>query len=115
MIRISIPAIKNEGGRTYMVAHIIDEKQGVNEDIWFSTPEEYGKYFTPELSDAFLVGALMPAVRQQEDIVVEGTVTESLYHNITETIAPLIQNSFDVTAKTDGSKLSWGGYMLKYQ
>lgn len=109
MIRISIPTLRNEGDRTYMVAHIVDEKQGVNEDIWFSTPEVYGKYFTPELSDAFLVGALMPAVRQQEDILVEGAVTESLYHNIIETIAPLIQNCFDVTAKTDGGKLSLGG------
>lgn len=33
MIRISIPILKNEDGRTYMVAHIVDEKQGVNEDI----------------------------------------------------------------------------------
>lgn len=112
MITIGKPYLQEKEERFYLISHIKDEKQGVDADIWYSAPKEYGRFFTPELSDAFLVGALMPAILQQEDIIVEGTVTDSLYHNITETIAPLIQNSFKVAAKNDCRDISWGGVSL---
>lgn len=104
MITIGKPYIQEKEGRSYLISHITDEKQGVDADIWYSTPSEYGQYLTDEVADAFLLCSLMPAICQKEDIRINAPVSEQLYHNIMETAAPLVQNEFCLDSQ--GNRLS---------
>jgi len=82
MIIINQPRIQKKEGQTFLISHIIDEKQHIEEDVFYSVPEEYEKYLTHEVADAFVVGCLLPAVLYNQDIVVKGSMSEKLYYNI---------------------------------
>ena len=86
MIRISKSRIERANDRWTMLSHIIDESQNIDTDIYYSVPNEYGDYLTYELADSFVVGMLLPAVFYNEDIVVEGTMSERLYYNINNSV-----------------------------
>jgi hypothetical protein len=56
------------------------EKQ---EKLWYSVDRKYGRYLTSEKLDAFVVGVLPLAMELGEDITVKGSISEKLYHNLT--------------------------------
>jgi hypothetical protein len=53
------------------------------EKLWYSVDRKYGQYLTSEKVDAFVVGILPLAMELGEDITVKGTISEKLYHNLT--------------------------------
>ena len=82
MINISKPWIEKVGDKVYLKSHIKDDYQNIDEDIWYSTPEEYGQYFCDEIADAFVISVLLQAIRYGEDIVVDAAISEKLYFNL---------------------------------
>lgn len=96
MIYISKPFLEESDGRTALCANIIDEKQGIKEDIRYIVDNEYAEYLTDEVADAFVVGMIMPAVYNKQDIVVDADVSEELMYKIKNTIIPALS-------------ISWGG------
>lgn len=101
MITISKPTLAQYDDRVRFESHIVDSAQLINEDIWFETDKKNAKYFDVQNSDAFLLLSLIPSVRYNEDITVEGGVSETLLYNIRRYILPLL-------------KLAWGGVKRKY-
>ena len=94
MIKISSPHIEEKNGWAYMISHVLDTVQNIDEDIYYSVKQEYGKYLAYEVSDAFVVGCLLPAALYGEDIVVEGVMSEKLHYNLSHTISYLLANIF---------------------
>lgn len=92
MLRISVPRIKRDPDTVSMIAHIIDEGQGIEEDIFYATQPEYGASLSSEVADAFVVGCLLPAIFHGEDIVVEGPMSERLYYNLTNSVLYLFSH-----------------------
>ena len=86
MIKISSPVITTSEKRATMTALIEDEYQKIKTEIYYSTPIEYGKYLCDDVADAFVVGVLLPAARYEQDIVVDGAVSDKLFYNINNSI-----------------------------
>ena len=95
MIKISSPRKEERNDWTYMISHVLDTAQNIDADIYFSVKKEYGQYLANEVSDAFVVGCLLPAVLYGEDIVVEGVMSEKLHYNLSHTISYLLANIFN--------------------
>jgi len=94
MIHIGKPFICKENDRVKLVAKMVDEHQGIDENIYFETDATWGEYFVDEVSDAFLLNAIMPAVKYGEDIEVDGAVSEQLYYNLNRYIIPLLSATY---------------------
>lgn len=50
--------------------------------LWYSIDKKYAKYLTTEKSDAFVVGLMLLAMQHNEDIYLEGKMSEILYYNL---------------------------------
>lgn len=50
--------------------------------LWFEVPAEYGQYLVYERSDAFVVAALMSAMKTGETIYVKGVLSQKLFYNL---------------------------------
>lgn len=94
MIIINQPQIKKSNNHCFLFSHIIDEGQKIEEDIYYSVPIEYGAYLVNEVSDAFVVGCLLPAVLYNQDIVVKGAMSEKLYYNISNSILYILSLTY---------------------
>lgn len=103
MIKICQPFIREIDEKIYLVSTIEDEYQNIKEEIYYSTSKEYGQYLTAEVADAFVVGMLLPAAKYNEDIVVDGAVSEKLLYNINNSILYILSlvwgNRVKLTAK----------------
>ena len=93
MIIIGRPYIRRTEGCFFYCSNITDEKSGLNKEIFYKTTEEYGSYFTEELSDAFLVAMLVKAIGTGQDIKIEGFISERLYYTLTNTLIGIISYS----------------------
>lgn len=105
MIRIGQPYIEKKGDEVYLVASIEDEYQKINERIYYKTSIEYGQYLTEEVADAFVVGMLLPAARYNEDIYVEGAISEKLYYNINNSVLYIFSFIWGHRVKLSARKL----------
>lgn len=92
MIKISNPVIETVYDRVILTARIEDEYQKICKDIYYSTSIEYGKYLCDEVADAFVVGVLLPAARYEQDIVVEGAVSDKLFYNVNNSVLYILAN-----------------------
>lgn len=61
-----------------------------NETLWYSMPSSFGNLLSNN-SDAFLVGLLIPAMKNGEDIYINGDVSERLYYNISGGLQKLLK------------------------
>lgn len=95
MIIINKPFIENLNGKVYLKAIIKDDTNKLCEACHFVTEEEYGKYFCDEVSDAFVIGLLLPALQSNQDIIVKGAMSEKLYFNLTNTVIFLLSIAFN--------------------
>ena len=86
MIYIDKPHIELKDDLTYVVSHVKDESQQIDQDIFYSVPDEYGQFLTDDVADAFVVGVLLPAALYNEDIYVDAPLSEKLYYNITNSV-----------------------------
>lgn len=79
--------------RIRLISHIINEVQPLQEDIWFETTEEYGKFFCNETCDAFVVAMLIPAVQTQQDIECD-CISEKLLYNLNNEVSFILQSAW---------------------
>lgn len=63
--------------------------------IWFEVDKKYGGYLCIERSDAYVIGLLNYALRNNEDIECETPVTEELLYNINTILIPSLVNYAD--------------------
>jgi len=56
---------------------------GKTEYLWYSVQRRYADHLSSETLDAFVVGLLLPAMTERQDIHIEGPVSEKLYWNLT--------------------------------
>ena len=106
MIKISKPHIEERDGHSYLISHITDEGQKIDSDIFYSVDLEYGQYLADEVADSFVVGCLLPAAQYNEDIVVEGAMSEKLYYNLTNTILYILSSLYDCNIKIHANELT---------
>ena len=105
MIKISQPKIERINGNYSLVSHIIDEKQLIETDVYYTVPEEYGEYLTYEVADTYVVGCLLPAVLYNQDIVVEGAMSERLYYNLSNSVLYILSLIYNNKIKIHVKKL----------
>lgn len=86
MISISNVRIEERGNLVFLISHIVDDCQNIDDDIFYCTDKEYGGYLCDEVADSFVVGVLLPAVRYEQDIYVKGCVSDKLFYNINNSI-----------------------------
>lgn len=88
MIKIGIPYLKRNNNFVRVYCDIwIDDKK---EEIWFQVEEKYGQYLCTERDDAYLIGILNWALRENHDIICEAPITEDLLYNIKTILMPSI-------------------------
>lgn len=86
MIHIGQPKVISNANKCRLVADIFFD--GEIHPLWFEVDKEYGKYLTPERSDAFVVGLLHLALREGHDISFEAPLTRRLYEQLTDQFLP---------------------------
>ncbi|MBU0490160.1 MAG: hypothetical protein KKA07_12875 [Bacteroidetes bacterium] len=85
MIIIDKPFIQTLDDKVYYQAHITDEKAGYANDCYYVAEKEFGKYFSDEVADAFVIGLLLPALQSNQDIIVKAAMSEKLYYSLSNT------------------------------
>jgi len=66
----------------------IESKSG-SQTLWYELDEKFTNLIT-DLSDATLIGLLIPAMAAGEDIHIEGTISEKLYNNVKSTLQSIL-------------------------
>lgn len=77
---------------------------GVDNNFYYSTPKEWGKYLVYERADAFLLGVLQFAMKDGHDIEVEAPCSEMLFFNLVTQAIPILAEGFGhkrITVKCD--------------
>lgn len=82
MIRIDSPTIEKKESFMYVSSRIIDQAQGIDMSVWYRSDVEYGQYFNEDVLDAFVLPMILCGIKYQEDIEVDGYISELLYYNI---------------------------------
>ena len=85
---IKKPRTERANGSLFLRA-VISSCAG-EDDCFYSVPREYADFADTTSSNCFLVGMLYPAMRNGEDIHVEGTVSAKLLYNLNEYLVPLM-------------------------
>ncbi len=80
-MRVGQARLVDHGRDVRIVASV--EQGGHKQDLWYSVGREHAQWLTTERLDAFLVALLPLAMKNGEDICVEGAVSEKLYYNLT--------------------------------
>jgi hypothetical protein len=68
----------------------IEHARGV-ETLWYAVDEKYAPYLTTDRLDGFLVGVLLLAMKQNEDIEVRGAISEKLYYHLTSYYTQIVR------------------------
>lgn len=105
MIKITQPCIEIKGDEVYLIASIEDEFQSIKEKVFYKASSEYGQYLTEEVADAFVVGMLLPAARYDEDIYVDGAISEKLFYNINNSVLYILSLVWGHRVKLKAKKL----------
>lgn len=86
MIKITQPWIEHKNGKSRCYCDIFIEKN--KKTIWFEVEEEYGDYLCTERADAYVIGMLNWAMRENKNIKSEIPVTEELLYSINTILIP---------------------------
>ena len=90
MIRISKPYIESSGLKSRCCCNIqIDDE---NKLVWFEVEKEYERYLCTERADAYLIGLLSYAMRNNHDFICDVPVTDELLYNIETFLIPSLCN-----------------------
>ena len=87
-IYIDKPQIIHHNGQVQYSVHVSFSNS--SEILWYSLSEEYADLIS-ERSDAPLVALLIPAMALGEDIYIQGTISERLYYNLSQSYQRLSQ------------------------
>lgn len=94
MITIERPIKVNNGDQVSLRAFVHDDVQNINDWLTYSTLNEYGKYLCEEVSDAFVLAMLLPAIKTGQKIKVDTPMSERLYHNIEHSVRTVLHHVF---------------------
>lgn len=94
MITIDRPIKEQNGDVVSLKAFVHDDKQNINDWLTYSTTTEYGDYLCDEVSDAFVVALLLPAIKTGQKIKVNAPLSERLYHNIEHSVNTILQHVY---------------------
>ena len=81
VMRIHMPEVEREGNFVKLKALV--EQSNHKGYLWYSVPYPYQEYLVRERADAFVVGLLLLAMKNGEDIYVNGAMSEKLFYNLT--------------------------------
>lgn len=93
MFKIGKSALRQNDGMVRLVSTFSSLKG--SKEVFFETEAQYGEFFVSEVSDPFIVAALLPALVEGEDIQVE-CVSDRLYYNF-NTLSFLLGKTFGYT------------------
>ena len=82
MITIGSPSINRQEDGIYVCSHIVDDAQRIDTIAWYRSDFEYGIFFNEDVLDAFVLPMILPAIKYQEDIQVDGYISEKLLYSI---------------------------------
>lgn len=85
--------IKEDG--CYLCSRIQDESRHLDEVIWFRTTEGYGEFFYENCADPFLLLVALPAVKYHQNVMVEDSVSQSLYYHLNTAILHMFAYMYD--------------------
>lgn len=95
MIRIGNPYLtQTKNGKVQLVAFIIDDVYGWQQNLWYEVESEYGGFLCDTTSDSFVLALLTIAVASGQDIKVEGAVSTKLLYHLENTLIPLYTKFF---------------------
>lgn len=93
MIYISQPFLERNGETVFLKSHIYDN-DGLDEMALFSTTSDYGCFFNDETADSFVVAMLMYAVMKNDNIYVDGCMSEQLFYTINNHLTDCISEAW---------------------
>lgn len=88
MIKICAPYLEKKGKTSFLLCDVYIDH--IKHTIWFSVEERYETYLCVERADAYVIGFLNYAMRNNHDIVCEVPVTEDLLYNINTDLIPTL-------------------------
>jgi len=87
-MRICAPEVVREREAVKVTARV--ERRGLTQQLWYSVPHRYEEYLLPGRVDSFVLGLLLPAMRDGEDIHADGLMSEKLFFNLTRHYSRLL-------------------------
>lgn len=110
MITIGQPFVDFKGEEAFLCAKLIDDQRENPFVLWFSVDRSYGEYLCDDRADAFMLVALMNAMKSHQDIRIMSPVSRRLLFNINNTLQPLfskmIPNSCCINIMAEGGYCS---------
>lgn len=94
MITVDRPIKEQNGDRVSLKAFIHDDTQNINDWLVYSTSKDYCDFLCDEVSDAFVVAMLLPAIKTGQKIKVNTPLSERLYHNIEHSVVTILQHVY---------------------
>lgn len=90
-IKIGTPRVKLSDGMSRLEAEVSMPYKGkqVKDIIFFEVDEKWGKYFTPELSDAFVLALFEVAIETGANIEYKAPMTEDLKYQMETYLIPV--------------------------
>jgi hypothetical protein len=87
-MKIHMPEIIED--KENVMIRVLVEFHEYKKHLWYSISREYKEWLTPERQDAFVTALLPLAMKEKEDIYVEGVMSEKLYYNLVNYYMPII-------------------------
>jgi len=98
MVLNPVEKIETEG---QLRLQCVIEHSGKQESLWYSVDERYEPFVTTEKLDAFLVGALLLAMKTGEDITLRAPVSEKLFYNLTSYYMSILELVVHATKRVE--------------
>src|SRR5262245_10398194 len=87
-VEIHPATLTADGGAATIRSRIVTGER--EHTLWFELDERYAKYLVTDRLDGFRVAALLRAMRDGEDVVVHGPVSETLLYNLRRHFMPIM-------------------------
>lgn len=91
-IRINSPQLRVENAKARLSSAI--EIGGEKQTLWYEIPEMYAEWFAVDRCDGFVVALLLQAMSRGDDLIVEGSMSSRLYHNLVWFFIPMMAKAF---------------------
>lgn len=95
MIRIGKPVIEKGRNDTVVFKSFIHNDLTGGEWLWYETDVANGEYFTQEVTDAFVLPMLLPAVKSHQNIIVESSMSEKLFYNLNDSVLYAVSKAYE--------------------
>jgi hypothetical protein len=87
-MRIHIPEVIED--KENVMIRVLVERGELKKYLWYSVSRDYRDWLTPERQDAFVVALLLLAMKEKEDIYVDGIMSEKLFYNLVNYFMPIV-------------------------